>query len=134
MHVLTIYAHSNPKSFCHAVLDQFTAGLREAGHSIEVVDLYAIGFDPVHRQRDTPSWLTESIPDDLLDRMHLRESLLEGAGGPLRRFAMKRLSATATLAASFGCCENVFSRRTCSCSSRRWREPRHWRSLHPSIS
>ena len=91
MHVLTIYAHSNPKSFCHAVLDQFTTGLREAGHSTEVVDLYAIGFDPVHRPRDTPSWLTESIPDDLLDRMRLRESLLEGAGGPLRRFAMKRL-------------------------------------------
>ena len=43
------------------------------------------------RPSDAPSWLTESIPDDLLDRMHLRESLLEGAGGPLRRFAMKRL-------------------------------------------
>jgi NAD(P)H dehydrogenase (quinone) len=91
MHVLTIYAHPNPQSFCHAVLDHFTAGLREAGHSNEVVDLYAIGFDPVLRQRDTPSWLTESIPDDLLDRMRLRESLLEGAGGPLRRLALKRL-------------------------------------------
>lgn len=47
MHVLTIYAHSNPRSFCHAVLEEFTAGLREAGHTGEVVDLYAIGFDPV---------------------------------------------------------------------------------------
>lgn len=46
MHVLTIYAHSNPRSFCHAVLEEFTAGLREAGHTGEVVDLYAIGFDP----------------------------------------------------------------------------------------
>jgi NAD(P)H dehydrogenase (quinone) len=91
MHVLTVYAHSNPKSLCHAVLDEFTAGLREAGHSIEVIDLYAIGFDPVHRQRDTPSWLTESIPDDLLERMRVRESLLEGAGGPLKRFLMKRM-------------------------------------------
>lgn len=91
MHVLTIYAHPNPRSLCHAVLDQFTAGLLEGGHTSEVVDLYAIGFNPVHRQRDMPSWLTESIPDDLLDRMHLRESLIEDAGGPLRRFAMKRL-------------------------------------------
>ena len=91
MHVLTIYAHSNPQSFCHAVLEHFAAGLREAGHSNEVVDLYAIGFDPVIRPRDAPSWLTESIPDDLLDRMRLRESLLEGAGGPLRRLALKRL-------------------------------------------
>ena len=82
MHVLTIYADSNPKSFCHAVLDEFTAGLREAGHSTEVIDLYAIGFDPVLRPSDAPSWLTESIPDDLLDRMHLRESLLEGRADP----------------------------------------------------
>lgn len=91
MHVLTIYAHPNPKSFCHAVLDQFTAGLRDAGHASEVVDLYAIGFDPVHSPRDMPGWLTETIPDDVLERMHLRESLLVGAGGPLRRYAMKRL-------------------------------------------
>lgn len=91
MHVLTVYAHSNPRSFCHAVLEEFTAGLREAGHSAEVVDLYAIGFDPVLRPRDTPGWLTESIPDDLLGRMQLRESLLAEAGGPLRRFAMRRL-------------------------------------------
>jgi len=34
------------------------AGLREAGHTNEIVDLYAIGFDPVIRPRDTPSWLT----------------------------------------------------------------------------
>lgn len=91
MDVLTVYANANPTSFCHALLEAFTAGLAEAGHSSEVVDLYAIGFDPVHRPRDTPSWLAESIPDDMLERMHLRESVLEGAGGPLRRFAMKRL-------------------------------------------
>jgi NAD(P)H dehydrogenase (quinone) len=91
MHVLTVFAHANPKSFCRAVLDRFTAGLVEAGHTHEVVDLYAIGFDPVLRPRDTPGWLTESIPDDMLDRMRLREALIEEAGGPLRRFAMKRL-------------------------------------------
>lgn len=91
MHVLTVYSHPNPRSFCHAVLDEFTAGLREAGHSTEVVDLYAIGFDPVHRDRDAPSWLAESIPDDVLAGMRLRESLLEGARGRLRRLAMRRL-------------------------------------------
>lgn len=91
MNVLTVFAHPGPKSFCHAVLDRFDAGLRAAGHVNEVVDLYAIGFDPVLRPRDTPGWLTESIPDEMLDRMHLRESLLEEAGGPLRRFALKRV-------------------------------------------
>ena len=39
-----IYARTNPKSFCHAVLEQFNEGLREAGHTNEVLDLYAIGF------------------------------------------------------------------------------------------
>lgn len=89
MHVLTVFAHSNPRSFCGAILDRFTAGLVEAGHTNERVDLYAIGFDPVLRPRDTPGWLTESIPDDMLDRMRLRETLIAEAGGPLKRFAMK---------------------------------------------
>jgi NAD(P)H dehydrogenase (quinone) len=91
MNVLTVFAHPSPQSFCRAVLDRFDAGLRDAGHVNEIVDLYAIGFDPILRQRDSPSWLTETIPDDMLDRMHLRESLLDGAGGPLKRFALRRL-------------------------------------------
>jgi NAD(P)H dehydrogenase (quinone) len=91
MNVLTIFAHPNPQSFCHAVLDRFDAGLRDAGHTNEIVDLYAIGFDPILRPRDTPSWLTETIPDDMLERMRLRESLLSDARGPLKRFALKRL-------------------------------------------
>jgi NAD(P)H dehydrogenase (quinone) len=91
MHVLTVYAHPNPQSFCHALLERFTAGLREAGHSNEIVDLYAIGFDPILTNRDGASWLTESVPDDILERMRLRESLLEGAGGFFPRFALKRL-------------------------------------------
>jgi NAD(P)H dehydrogenase (quinone) len=91
MNVLTVFAHPSPQSFCRAVLDRFDAGLRDAGHGNEIVDLYAIGFDPILRERDSPSWLTETIPDDMLDRMHLRESLLDGAGGPLKRFALRRL-------------------------------------------
>jgi NAD(P)H dehydrogenase (quinone) len=91
MNVLTVFAHPSPQSFCRAVLDRFDAGLRDAGHVNEIVDLYAIGFDPILRERDSPSWLTETIPDDMLDRMHLRESLLDGAGGPLKRFALRRL-------------------------------------------
>jgi hypothetical protein len=31
------------------------------GHTNEIVDLYAIGFDPILRPRDTPSWLTKTI-------------------------------------------------------------------------
>jgi NAD(P)H dehydrogenase (quinone) len=91
MNVLTVFAHPASQSFCHAVLDRFDAGLRDAGHLNEIVDLYKIGFDPIMRPRDNPGWLTETIPDDMLERMRLRESLLEGAGGPLKRFALRRL-------------------------------------------
>ena len=90
MNVLTIYAHPNPKSFCHAVLEQFTKGLADAGHSNEVVDLYAIGFDPVLRAQDAPSWMDENVPQDILDRANLKQELLDSAGGPLRRFLVRR--------------------------------------------
>jgi NAD(P)H dehydrogenase (quinone) len=91
MNVLTVFAHPGARSFCRAVLERFDAGLRDGGHTNEIADLYAIGFDPILRPRDTPSWLTETIPDDMLDRMRLRETLLEEAGGPLKRLALKRL-------------------------------------------
>jgi NAD(P)H dehydrogenase (quinone) len=90
MHVLTVFAHPNRKSFCHAVLEQFTKGLVDAGHSNEIVDLYAIGFDPVLRDRDAPSWIDENVPQDILDRTHLKRELINSARGPLRRFLVKR--------------------------------------------
>jgi NAD(P)H dehydrogenase (quinone) len=37
MKVLTVYANPNPKSFCHAILERFTQGLRGAGHESEVI-------------------------------------------------------------------------------------------------
>src|SRR5512137_3166159 len=91
MNVLTVFAHSGKQSLCHALLERFEAGLRAAGHVNEVVDLYAIGFDPVIRERDSPNWMDADAPQDVLDRMHLRERMLEGARGPLARFALRRL-------------------------------------------
>ena len=57
MKVLTVYAHHDPRSFCHGVLERFTAGLTDAGHTSDVVDLYAIKFDPVFRERDVASYI-----------------------------------------------------------------------------
>jgi len=89
MNVLTIYAHHNPHSFCHAVLEQFTAGLRDGGHSNEVVDLYAIGFDPVMHDRDEANWIDNSVPDDVLEQMSLKERLIGTTRNPLRRLMLK---------------------------------------------
>ncbi len=85
MKVLTVYAHPNPKSFCHAILDRFTQGLQEAGHSSEVVDLYAIRFDPVFRTADFASYVHESMPKEVLERMNLKKYVLDSMRGPLRR-------------------------------------------------
>jgi NAD(P)H dehydrogenase (quinone) len=90
MKVLTIYAHHNPRSFCHAVLLRFTQGLRDAGHASEVVDLHAIRFDPVLRNHDTPSWVDDSVPDDVLEHWNLKQTLTEAAPNPLRRWMVKR--------------------------------------------
>ena len=83
MKVLTVCAHPNPKSFCQAVLEEFTTGLREAGHTVDVDDLYAIGFDPVFRTRDMASYLHEDMPPDVLASMDLKRRVRENVpGGP----------------------------------------------------
>lgn len=90
MRVLTIYAHHSPTSFCHAIMERFTAGLRDGGHRNELVDLYAIRFDPALRDRDEPNWIDDSVPDDVLAHMRIRERMLEGAGNPLSRFLLRQ--------------------------------------------
>ena len=90
MKVLTVYANPNPKSFCHAILQQFTKGLEDAGHTSEVVDLYAIHFDPVFRMQDFASYVHESIPIDLLEQMNLKRVVLDSAGGPIQRLVVSR--------------------------------------------
>lgn len=85
MRVLTVIAHPNPASFCHAVLGEFTRGLAEAGHERDVIDLYAIGFDPVFRRNDYSFFAHESVPHELFDEAELRESMVAMSGGPIRR-------------------------------------------------
>ena len=69
MKVLTIYAHPDPKSFCQAVLQQFTRGLQEAGHRNEVLDLYAMGFNPVLGLRDFANWLPDANAPDVVEKL-----------------------------------------------------------------
>ncbi len=90
MRVLTIYAHHNPRSLCHAILERFTQGLKEAGHLSEVVDLYAIGFNPAFGEADAPDWVDDSVPDDVLAHMQIKRSLMAAADNPVRKFMTKR--------------------------------------------
>jgi NAD(P)H dehydrogenase (quinone) len=52
MHVLFVYAHPEPGSFTGALKDAGVAALRQAGHTVEVSDLYAEKFDPVAGRHD----------------------------------------------------------------------------------
>jgi NAD(P)H dehydrogenase (quinone) len=90
MKVLTVYAHQNPRSFCHAVLERFTAGLADAGHENEVVDLYASKFDPVFRDRDAASYTSGNVPPDILELMDLEQQVLTSCRGPVQRFLATR--------------------------------------------
>jgi NAD(P)H dehydrogenase (quinone) len=89
MKVLTIYANPNPKSFCHTIMEQFTQGLKDADHESEVVDLYAIKFDPVLKTRDAPSWVNDSLPMQVLEDLKLKKQAIESANNPFQRFAIR---------------------------------------------
>lgn len=90
MRVLIVYAHNNPKSFTHAVLEQVTRGLTDAGHTYEVIDLYAIGFNPVFTMHDATQFVHHTVPHDKLDRSSLEQAIIESAGNPLRRWMARR--------------------------------------------
>lgn len=62
MHALIVVAHHDPQSLTHSVAAEVGAGLTASGHTFEMADLAAEGFDPrytaadhqVHRTRATP--------------------------------------------------------------------------------
>ena len=107
MDVLTIFAHPKPGSLNYAILDRFTSGLRDAGHSSEVVDLYAIGFNPVFTVKDSPGWVTPETPLPVLERMNLRQDILDSCTNPLQRFMAKRWMRDKDLPAIAGAIRNA---------------------------
>lgn len=62
---LIIYAHPNPKSFNHAILETIEAELKKAGGDYDVRDLYAIGFNPVLASGDFTGFQSGQIPADI---------------------------------------------------------------------
>ncbi|MFC1861746.1 NAD(P)H-dependent oxidoreductase [Chloroflexota bacterium] len=90
MRVLVVYAHPYPKSFNHAILEAFTKGLAEVGHTFEVVDLYAIKFNPIIRMNDMSSCIEEDTPEWVLEALNIKEMVIELSGNPIKRFIAKR--------------------------------------------
>jgi len=54
MHTLIVHCHPEPASFNAALKDVAVDTLQQQGHSVEVSDLYAEGFDPVEKPEHYP--------------------------------------------------------------------------------
>lgn len=61
MKVLTVVSHPRTDSLTMQVAEQFIKGLKEAGHEVEVLDLYRENFDPVLLGEDEPDWADDGI-------------------------------------------------------------------------
>ena len=61
MHVLTILDHPDPNSFSNAIAQQFMAGAEADGHTTELADLHAEGFNPLWTRADRG----DNAPEDV---------------------------------------------------------------------
>ncbi|MGF6591889.1 NAD(P)H-dependent oxidoreductase [Pseudomonas sp. 2835] len=52
MHALVVVAHHDPRSLTHSLATKVVEGLLENGHSAELADLFAEGFNPVFGAAD----------------------------------------------------------------------------------
>lgn len=52
MNVFIVYCHPSRNSFTHMVKESFIKGLEEVGHTYQVSDLYADGFNPVMTEEE----------------------------------------------------------------------------------
>ena len=66
MHLLAVFCHPRRDSFTGALLDSFASGVREAGHQVELADLYREGFDPSFRAEDYAQFRSEPMPGEIL--------------------------------------------------------------------
>lgn len=72
---LIIYAHPNPASFNHAILDAYVSALKASHHEVRIRDLYALGFNPVIIQSDYDQINRKKPPDDIREEQgHIRWS------------------------------------------------------------
>lgn len=103
MRILVVYAHPSPQSFCHAALERVLAGLAVGGHEVDVLDLYAEGFDPVIDEVEWRIYMNE--PARLEAAMSRHIELLRRAEGLVFVYPTWLFSAPAMLK---GWLERVF--------------------------
>lgn len=65
MNATIIYAHPNPASFNHAILERVTAELATMGVKSQLRDLYQLGFDPLLKPADFEAFKEGTVPADI---------------------------------------------------------------------
>jgi NAD(P)H dehydrogenase (quinone) len=60
---LIVFAHPNPGSFNRAILDTFSAALRERKSEVRIRDLYAMNFSPVLTGEELAGMAKGKIPE-----------------------------------------------------------------------
>ena len=80
MKILLVYCHPNPASFTASVKDTALSALQASGHEVDVLDLYAEGFEPVMSREErlgyhTPGENRAPVASHL-DRVKAAEGLL----------------------------------------------------------
>ena len=69
MHVYVVFAHPSKRSFTWEVLNAFTRGLQDAGHTFEMGDLYEMDFqsdmDPAQYEREVSGDPGAPVPEDV---------------------------------------------------------------------
>jgi len=95
---LIVHAHPEPRSFCSALSRCAENTLREAGHSVEVSDLYALGFDPVSSRKN---FTTVADPQFFKPQAEERHATQLGGFSPMLEAEMRKLEACDVLLFSF---------------------------------
>lgn len=71
MHVLVVLSHPDPNSFSHGIARRFMDGVETAGHTCELADLHAEGFDPCWNMADIENEGKTPLADILKEQLRI---------------------------------------------------------------
>lgn len=79
MRILVVFSHPAPESFIGSLFHSACAALSERGHTLDIADLYADGFDPVLREDEFRAYASGRVCDDIaryVDQLRRAEGML----------------------------------------------------------
>jgi len=75
MDYLIIYAHPNPKSFNHAILEEVEKKVRQSGKTYQVRDIYTLTFNPILSAPDFIAFQNgQALPDIKAEQDLIRQA------------------------------------------------------------